>query len=600
MCSKFKIEDMKRKGDHAMNTGESTMVFGEAASPGVARGTAVVCKCVQDTLVARQTTKQGAASQEMDRFNAAVIETENRLLKLQEQVGKDLGTSESAIFKVHIALLHDPSLREKVFTLCTEDKLNVEAAIGKAIDALADTFSQLKSPYFRERSADLRDIGNRLREALAVEGHHGFPSFPNGTVLVTGELLPSAIMQLDAQTIRGVVVEQGGQTAHATIIARSRGIPLMINVPNATKTIHTGDQLIVDGLSGRVFINAKPEIQREYDRLEVDLQAHKTALKSLIDLPVVTRDNVAIKLCANIGKVADAAAAALLNADGAGLYRTEFAFFAQNHFPPEEEQYQIYRAAANRLKPREVVIRVLDIGSDKMLSYFPLAVEANPSLGHRGTRLLLANPEILHAQLRAILRLGATHSIAILFPMIGGVEDLRAAKEAIERAKASLANEGQPFDSHIRIGAMIETPAAVLLTEQLAKESDFLSVGTNDLVQYLLTTDRTSSKVAAYYEPLHPAVLHSLARVVKVAKAQGKEVSICGEMAGNPTLTRLLLGLGFRSLSVNPGELLEIKNIVRATYMPEAEVFARRVLELETVQEIKDALSEAKIQEITP
>jgi phosphotransferase system enzyme I (PtsI) len=328
------------------------------------------------------------------------------------------------------------------------------------------------------------------------------------------------------------------------------------------------------------------------------LQAYKTALKGLIDLPSETRDGVSTKLCANIGKVADASSAAAVNADGVGLYRTEFVFLSQDHFPPEEEQYHLYRTSADRLKPREVVIRVLDIGSDKMLPYFPLASEANPSLGCRGTRLLLAHPEILQAQLRAILRLSATHPVALLFPMIGGLEDFRAAKEAIALAKTSMTAEGQPFNPDIRVGAMIETPAAVILAAQLAAEADFLSIGTNDLTQYLLATDRTSSEVAAYYEPLHPAVLQALAWVAKMAEEQHTPVSICGEMAGNPALTELLLGMGFRSLSVNPGELLEIKNAIRSIHIKEAQAFAKRILALGTIKEIKDAIGEAQIRDI--
>ena len=247
-----------------------------------------------------------------------------------------------------------------------------------------------------------------------------------------------------------------------------------------------------------------PDIRREYDRLEADLQAHRTALKGLIDLPAVTQDGVVIKLCANIGKIGDAVAAATLNADGVGLYRTEFVFLVQDHFPSEQEQYQMYRATADRLKPREVVIRALDIGSDKLLPYFPLPREVNPSLGCRGTRLLLANPEILHAQLRAILRLSATHPVSILFPMIGGMEELLAAKAVIESVKASLTVEHQPFNPRIPVGAMIETPAAAIMTGRLAQEVDFFSVGTNDLVQYLLTTDRTSSEMTSLLRTVSP------------------------------------------------------------------------------------------------
>ena len=387
---------------------------------------------------------------------------------------------------------------------------------------------------------------------------------------------------------------KGGATAHATILARARRIPLLIHVPEATTRIRPGDQLIVDGLAGRVFINPTPAILREYDRLKADLQAHETALKGLIDLPAVTRDGVPVRLCANIGKSADAVTAAKLNADGVGLYRTEFVFLVQDHFPSEEEQYRMYRTTADRLKPREVVIRVLDIGSDKLLPYFPLPREANPSLGCRGIRLLLAHPEVLRPQVRAILRLSATHPVSILLPMVGGVEDLHAAKAAIESVKASLAAEHQPFNPQVHVGAMIETPAAAIMTSRLAQEVDFFSIGTNDLVQYLLTTDRTSSDMASYYEPLHPAVLEVLASVASAARAKSKPVSICGEMAGNPAYTTLLLGLGFRSFSVSPGEILEIKNAIRSTSLQQAEHLTRQILELGTIQEAKELLHNAK------
>jgi len=572
---------------------QPVMIFGEVASPGLARGPAFVCGCAKDVVVPRRMIDASEAVREIERLDDAIIEAEKELVELQDKVRQRVGKLEADIFEAHILLLRDPSLREKVEAICHTQKMNVEAALDETIDALASVFARMEDPYYRERAADLRDVGKRLLDILAKDQRLKVPIFPKGSVIVTPELLPSVIVQLDSQTVRGVIVEKGGQTAHATILARARRIPLLIHVPDATETIRTGDPLIVDGLAGRVFIHPTPEIRREYDRLEADLHAHQTALKGLIDLPAVTRDGVAIKLCANIGKSADAVTAATLNADGVGLYRTEFVFLVQDHFPSEDEQYQMYRATADRLKPREVVIRVLDIGSDKLLPYFPLPLEANPSLGCRGTRLLLAHPEILYAQLRAILRLSATHPVSILFPMIGGMEELRAAKAAIESVKASLTVEHEPFNPHIPVGSMIETPAAAIMTGQLAQEVDFFSVGTNDLVQYLLTTDRTSSEVASYYEPLHPAMLQMLASVVAAANAKGKSISICGEIAGNPAYTQLLLGLGFRSLSVNPSELLEIKNAIRSISLPEAETFARRILESDTIQEIKDSLRTA-------
>lgn len=570
------------------------MIIGEVASSGLGRGPAFVCRCAEDLIVPRRTIAAREAAQEMERFDGAVLAAEQELLKLQQTVLEARGESEAGIIDAQILLLHDPALREEVSTRCVTAKLNVEAAVDEAIKKLTSMFVRLEDPNFRLRAVDLRDVGKRLLAVLAKDRLPGVPIFSEGSILVTTELFPSVMAQLDGRTLRGLVVEHGGQTAHAAILARARGIPLLIQVPNATTRIRPGDQLIVDGVAGRVFINPAPAILREYDLLEADLQARETALKDLIDLPAVTRDGVLIKLCANIGESTDATTAATLNADGVGLYRTEFVFLAQDHFPSEEEQYQIYRTTADRLRPREVVIRLLDIGSDKLLPYFPLPHETNPTLGLRGIRLLLAHPEVLRTQVGAILRLSATHSVSILFPMVCGVEDLRAAKAAIESVKASLAAENHPFNSQVPLGAMIETPAAAIMTSRLAQEVDFFSIGTNDLVQYLLVADRTSSDVASYYEPLHPAVLEVLARVTSAAKAKTKPVSICGEMAANPAYTTLLLGLGVRSFSVSPGKLLEIKNTIRSSSLQQAEHLARHILELGTIQEIKDFLHDAR------
>lgn len=574
------------------------MIFGEVASSGLARGPAFVCSCTDESSVARRSIEASEAATEIERFDAAVVATEQELLRLQEEVEKTIGKREAAIFEAQILLLRDASLRERVSSCVQAQKINVEAAVDAVFDKFIAAFLRLEDALFRERAADLREVRKRLLDTLVDKEAARIPELPEGGgILVATQLLSSVMAQLDDRTVRGLILEKGGQTAHATILARARGIPLLIQVPDATKKIKTGDLLMVDGLAGRVFINPGPGILREYDQLEAHLHARQTALNGLIALPATTKDDVAIRLSANIGKSADAVMAASLNADGAGLYRTEFVFLVQDRLPSEAEQYQVYRTTAEHLKPRDVVIRVLDIGSDKLLPYLPFPPEANPSLGRRGLRLLLAHPEVLRTQLRAILRLSATHPVSILFPMIGGLEDVLAAKAAVENARNSLRAEGQPFDPRVPIGAMIETPAAAILTATLATQVDFFSVGTNDLVQYLLTTDRTSSEMASYYEPLHPAVLRMLAFVAAEARSKGKSVSICGEMAGNPAFTLLLLGLGFRSLSVNPGELLEIKNAIRATNLAKAEQLARQVLELGTIQEIKDCLRAAACKE---
>ncbi len=566
------------------------MLLGEAASAGLARGTAIVCACGERMAVARRAIHPDELAAELAKLESAIASVEDELAGLQTRVQQSVGDHTAGIFRAHLSLLRDPALRQEIRAACLDGKINVEAAVDEAVAKLASAFLHLEDSYLRERAADLQDIGNRLLDALTRSPPAEVPAYPAGSVLVTSELWPSVAARLDGQAIRGVVVERGGHTAHATILARELGIPLVIRVPEATQRIGTGDQLVVDGFAGRVFINPASQVLREYDQLESDLQAHRTALERTVALPAVSSDGAQIALTANIGKTADAMAAVAVNADGIGLYRTEFVFLVQDHLPSEEEQFRMYRATAEHAKPRPVVIRLLDIGGDKSLPYFPLAVEANPSLGLRGTRLLLAHSEILRPQVRAILRLSASHRVSMLLPMVSGVEDVRAVRMVIADEAAKLAATGQAVPPRVPIGAMIETPSAAVMIGRLAQEVDFFSIGTNDLVQYLLATDRTSSRLVSYYEPVHPAVVQVLASLASTATAKDKGISICGEMAGNPAYTQLLLGLGFRSFSVRPGELLEIKNAVRSTSLEHARDLAARVLQCDTAEEIKDRL----------
>lgn len=567
----------------------SLMLLGNVASSGLARGRALLCDCAhQPTRVQRRQVSEAEVQTEIERFDAAVTATEGTLLEVREKARRTIGKEEAEIFAAQILLLRDVQLRDTVCELCLGKRLNVEAALDEAIKSLTLLFASLEDPYFRERAADLQDVGQRLLNHLAHGAQPATPVFEDGCVLVSSELLASVVAQFDGDHgVRGLIVEQGGVTAHASIIARSLGIPMLVQARDATEKIRTDDLVIVDALAGRAFINPQPEILRKYDRLEVDLQAHKSALKELIDLPAATLDGVQIKLRANIGQTADAVAAANVKADGAGLYRTEFVFQVQDHFPSEDEQYQFYRASAEHLRPGETVIRVLDVGSDKPLPYFRLPREANPALGFRGMRLLLAHPTVMHDQLRAILRLSASHPVAILLPMIDGLDELRAAKAAIETAKGQLAAMGKTFNPAIPVGAMIETPSAAILVEHLADELDFFSVGTNDLVQFLLAADRVGGQMPSTYEPLHPAVIRVLAMLATAARSKGKPISLCGEIASDPAFTKLLIGLGFRSFSVTPGRLLEIKHAIRSILLPDAERLARQVLSLRAASDLR-------------
>lgn len=563
---------------------------GEVASTGLAQGTALVVGADRRPGVPHRHLEKNEAATEIEKLDAAIEKTEDELRRISKKVRREIGDKEAEIFEAHMLLLRDPSLREEVSALCLRERINIEAAVEMAIESLSSAFLGLANPYFRERAADLRDIGARLLTNFRKDDAEDGIGLRPGCVIVAEELHPSIAAQLTNENVRAVIVEAGGQTAHATILTRAKRIPMLINVSDATSEIGNGVELIVDAYSGSVHLDPGPEVRRKYEAMDAEHRDRREALEDSIDNPSETRDGVRIKLQANIGNPLDAAEAARVRSDGVGLFRTEFVFQSHDDFPTEEEQTAIYREAAEFLRPQRTVIRALDIGSDKHLPYFPLPTEMNPSLGFRGTRVLLAHPEILDVQLRAILKVSATHPVAILFPMVGSVETMRAARAAVERAKESLAAGKIAFDPEIPVGAMIETPAAAIMTSKLAIEADFFSIGTNDLVQYLLTTDRTSASVGQFYEPLHPAVLQRLGSIAHDADEAGIEVSVCGEMAVNPALVPLLLGLGFRSLSVSTHELLEVKNAIRKVDLKQARLLAEEILELATIAEIKERL----------
>lgn len=597
----FYPHPISQSPDYTNDAGRrSQMILGEVASSGLAFGDAFVCACYDSVAIENRPVRcedsTEDAAQEVARFENAVALVQKDLLQLQEEVSRGIGAKEASIFEAQSLILKDPQLRDSIVRGIANRHAIAENAVDAAFEKFILAFGSIIDPTIRERVADLRETRDRLLRAFKNEQTPEVPVMPLNSILVAPELLSFIVARLNMQNVRGLITEQGGQTAHATILARARKVPLVIHVANATKRIRNGDKIIIDGLAGRVFVNPDSEIRREYEQLENAFRRHLSAQKKLIPRPAQTADGVSIKLSANIGKSADAVMSASVNADGAGLYRTEFVFQVQDRFPSEDEQHQIYCATAEKLKPHAVVVRVLDIGSDKMLPYFRFPPEANPSLGRRGIRFLLAHPEVFHGQLRAILRASAVHPVSLLFPMVSGMEDVQAIQAAIQKAKSSLREQGVAFNEKIPLGMMIETPAAAILASQFAEAADFLSIGTNDLVQYLLTTDRTSSAVAAYYEPLHPAVLRVLASVITAAKEKAKPISICGEMAGNSALTQLLIGFGLRSFSVNPGELLDVKEAISLVRLPRAEDLARTVLELSTVQQIKDCLRASSLR----
>jgi phosphotransferase system enzyme I (PtsI) len=578
-----------------MATSQSSMIRGMSVSSGIAHGAAYVLSSVDETLVARRSVDAGEVDAELVRFDVALAAAEKELLALGEDVALRIGTSEGDIFAAQALVVRDHSLHRQVVSAVQQHRVNVEAAVADVIEKFVRAFDQVSDPHLRERAADIRDIGRRILAALAKDDGSGVLEIPEGSILVADELLPSATARFELARVRALVTDRGGKFSHTSILARSSRIPAVSGIREAPLKIKTGDQLIVDGVSGVVFVNPDESIRGEYERLEAELSGYRAGLQKGLDLPSVTLDGTAVPLLANASKVSDTEAACLYRADGIGLYRTEFAFSIRGAFPSEDEQYQLLKRAAERIHPRKIVLRLLDVGGDKQLSYFPLPSTRNPSLAQRGIRLLLKHPELLKGQLRAFLRVSAEHPVSVLLPVVGGIEEVRATRAVLAQAMAELGAEGKAFNPNVPLGAMIEVPSAAVLTAVLAKELDFFSLGTNDLVQYVLAADRENDSVGDYYQPLHPAVLRVIRFVADAARDAGRPLTICGEMAGDPAYTELLLGLGLREFSVAPGEMLEVKNAIRAVTLADAQALATAALAKGSTNEIEELLEQRRL-----
>jgi phosphotransferase system enzyme I (PtsI) len=573
---------------------QTSTLRGIPISSGVAHGKAYVLSSVDQILVPRRSVEATEVDAELARFNVAIGTAEKELLALRDDVALRVGASEGDIFAAQALVVRDPRLHGQVVTAVQERRINIEAALVDVVETFVRAFDQVSDPYLRERAVDIRDIGRRILAALAKDDRLGVLEMPDGSILVADELLPSATARFELSRVQALVTERGGKFSHTSILARSSRIPAVSGIRDAPLKIKTGDQLIVDGVSGIVFVNPDQAVRSEYERLESELSGYRAGLQESIDLPSITLDGIAIPLLANASKVSDTEAACLYHADGIGLYRTEFAFSIRSTLPSEEEQYQLWKRAAERIHPRKIVLRLLDVGGDKQLAYFPLPHARNLSLAQRGVRLLLKNPSLLKSQLRAFLRVSAEHPVSVLIPVVGGIEDVRATRVAMNEVMAELGAEGKAFNPKIPLGAMIEVPSAAVLTAVLAKELDFFSLGTNDLVQYVLAADREDDSVDDYYQPLHPAVLRVIRFVAEAARDAGRPLSICGEMAGDPAYTELLLGLGLREFSVAPGEMLEVKNAIRATTLADAEVLATAALAKVSTKEVEELLEQRR------
>jgi phosphotransferase system enzyme I (PtsP) len=561
---------------------------GVSASPGFGVGQAhlVHPQIHFDALTERRTTD---AEAEIRHLQVAVQRSIQEISELKAHVHERLPEIDVAIFDAHCMMIEDPGFLEKI-----EARIHsgyaAETALKKVVEEYVEALGRVSSEMIRDRTADIRDIGLRLlRHLLGLAEKEG----PRGEslVLVAEELTLSDLCLVDHTQLKGIVMASGGATSHASILAKSFEIPTVVGVEHA-EFIQQGDVVIVDGNSGVVYLNPGVEVLHEYGRLQREYLAFNRDLEDVHDLAAETRDGKHVALCANIGLLIDLSFAHRHGAEGIGLYRTEIPFLTYRDFPGEEEQLQLYRRVISGMNGKPVTIRTLDLGPDKYPSYLRLPREDNPFLGWRSIRISLEMAELFKVQLRAILRAGTYGPVRMLFPMISSVEEILQVKELLTEVKDDLRQEGLAFDPWMPTGIMIEVPAAVWLADRLIQEVDFFSIGTNDLIQYLLAVDRNNRKVAPLYEPLHPAVLMAIATTVRAAKRAGKRVSMCGEMAADPLCTLLLLGLGLDELSMEPFFVPVIKRVIRSLSYARVERLAQESLRMSTVQEVKGLLFE--------
>jgi phosphotransferase system enzyme I (PtsP) len=564
-------------------------LVGLAASPGFGRGPAYVLEPRMD-LGAIAEKKVRNRQREIERFRSAVERGIEQIDIVKIRMNKLISKEEGAIFDVYRLILEDPAIIQQIEHQIRNDGFTAEYAIRVVFERYLQHVAKLDDNYLRERTTDIKDAAQRLLENLSgVAGRE--LDIPDDAVLVAEDLSPAELSMLEGDHFKGIVLATGGVTSHASILAKSFEIPSVVAIDGLMEKVHQGDLLIVDGNFGGIYVNPGHEVIREYDRLERDYAQLNRELEALKDLPAETLDGHRVALYSNVGLLSDIAFAHLHGAQGIGLYRTEIAFLARRDFPSEEEQYALYKRVVEGMAGKPVTIRTLDIGADKYPSYMRSpGIEPNPFLGWRSIRVSLEVEEIFKTQLRAILRVGDLGRVRMLVPMVSSLEEISKVKELLAEVKNELEREGTPFDHQMEVGVMVEVPSAVHLADRFLREVDFLSIGTNDLIQYILAVDRSNRKVANLYEPLHPAVLAALASTIKAGKRVGKRVGMCGEMAGDPLSAVLLVGMGLEEFSMGSLYIPVIKKTVRSISYQTARATAEIVLQMDNVGEIKKYL----------
>lgn len=567
------------------------MIQGIGAAAGVAIGKAFVLPAWEWDVPDRRMEKVDLAK-EFERLYEGIRTSKTEIEFMKNEIKETVGVAESSIFDAHIAILEDPVFMSEIQGIIERQYKAAEVAVKEAIDHFVTMFDLLDDEYMKERALDIKDVGNRLLKHLLGTPEITLPSDTQPYILVAKELSPSQLVHLNPENVLGMVTMAGGKTSHSAIMARALGIPLVSGLENKlTKPLQTGDLLVIDGDDGRLYLDPEQEIIDRYTEIAEKQRRRKEQLQLLASVEAVTRDGYRMRLAGNISSVKDFEQAIKYGAQGVGLFRTEFLYMDRPAFPAEDEQFEVYRQIVEKADGHPVVIRTLDIGGDKQLEYFTIPEEENPVLGYRGIRISLDSKELFKTQLTAILRASIYGQIKILLPMVSSLEELKRAKGFVEEAKRELSDRGLPYSDEVEVGVMIEVPAAAAIADLLAREADFFSIGTNDLVQYVLAVDRMNEKIAHMYNSYHPAVLRMLRQTVSAAKEAGIPVSVCGEMAGDEKALPIWLHLGVDTLSMSPQSLLRVKHRILNSSLKEAEEEGCYCYGLSTSEEIEAELT---------
>ena len=565
------------------------MYKGIAGSEGIGIGNVAIIEEHQIVIENKTITDADA---EIARLQSAIEKFVNDTNEMADRMEKTVGAKDADILRGHIQLLQDPTIEEQITALIISSKITAEKALDQVLEQTAEIFAQIPDELLQQRATDFRDIKTRILKILLGIEDYDISSAPAGTVLVAHDLTPSMTAGIVAENIAGILTEVGGRTSHSAILARAMEIPAVLSIDGICSAVKNGDRVVLDGTSGEAIVNPDADTEKKFEQMLEEYKKEKALLKKFAGVPTVTADGTKVELVCNIGKPEDAKKAVECDGEGIGLFRTEFLFMDRDTLPTEEEQFEAYKSVAETMNGKPVIIRTLDIGGDKEIPYLGLEKEENPFLGYRAIRFCLQRTDIYNTQLRALVRASAFGKIKIMVPLVTGVDELSSVKAMVADIMKELDSEGTAYNKNLEIGIMMETPAACMMADVLAKEAAFFSIGTNDLTGYTMAVDRGNSKVAYLYSAFNPAVLRAIKRIIECGKKEGSMVGMCGEAAADPKLIPLLLAFGLDEFSVSATSVLKTRKTIADSNIADCKALAEKVMACTTEAEVQEILAQ--------